>query len=229
MLQKLKLALSCALLAAATGLLVQAILLVRAATEATRALPVAVVGEIQATRAALLGELRATRLDLAAQVAAARKDVLASAGGQATALQANSFQQIADIRRLVDRRLGDTLERVDVALGTVESLRLDVKPAITGAVAVESDAKDSWDDMYWDVKALVESATVAARGVAETSEAVGKAAPKLTDSAVAIGKSADGIAADVHQATTDFVKPKTFGQKFRSWLETAGKVAARFL
>jgi hypothetical protein len=104
-----------------------------------------------------------------------------------------------------------------------------VKPAIDGAVALESDAKDSWDDMYWDVKALVGSATVAARGVAETSEAVGKAAPKLAESAVGIGKSTDAIAADVHTATSDFVKPKTFWQRMKAWLETAGKVGARFL
>jgi ABC-type transporter Mla subunit MlaD len=139
------------------------------------------------------------------------------------------FQQIRDIRALVDRRLGDTLTRVDTALGTVDALRLDVKPAINGAAAVEADAKDSWDDLYWEVKAFVGSATVTARGVAETSEAIGKAAPALAESAAAIGASADGIAADVHQATTDFVKPRTLGQKFRSWLETAGKLAARFL
>jgi mRNA-degrading endonuclease RelE of RelBE toxin-antitoxin system len=110
-----------------------------------------------------------------------------------------------------------------------EALRNDVKPVADGAVALESDAKDSWDDVYWDVKALVGSATVAARGVAETSEAVGKAAPKLAESAVGIGKSTDAIAADVHTATSDFVKPKTFWQRLKAWLETAGKVGARFL
>ena len=130
---------------------------------------------------------------------------------------------------MADRRLGDTLVRADTALRTVEALRNDVKPAVDGAVALESDAKDSWDDVYWDVKALVGSATVAARGVAETSEAVGKAAPKLAESAVGIGKSTDAIAADVHTATSDFVKPKTFWQRMKAWLETAGKVGARFL
>ena len=227
--QRLKLALSCALLAAATGLLVQAILLARAATEAATVLPLNIAAEVQATRNALVAEVRASRADLIGQIDVARRDLLATVDGQATALQASAFQEIADIRALVDHRMGDTLARVDTALGTVESLRLDVKPAINGAVAMEADAKDSWDDMYWDVKALVGSATVAARGIAETSEAVGKAAPNLAESAAAIGKSADGIATDVHQATTDFVKPMTFGQKFRSWLETAGKLAACFL
>jgi hypothetical protein len=33
----------------------------------------------------------------------------------------------------------------------------------------------------------------------------------------------------VHTATSDFVKPRTFWQRMKAWLETAGKVGARFL
>jgi hypothetical protein len=227
--QRLKLALSCALLAAVTGVAVQAILLLRAATVAARALPVAVSVEIQAARAALVAEIDATRADLVSQVETTRKDLLGKADAQFSTIQSESFRQITEFRSMADRRLGDTLARADAALRTVEALRNDVKPAVDGAVALESDAKDSWDDVYWDVKALVSSATVAARGVAETSEAVGKAAPKLAESAVGIGKSTDAIAADVHTATSDFVKPKTFWQRMKAWLETAGKVGARFL
>jgi hypothetical protein len=227
--QRLKLALSCALLAAVTGAAVQAILLLRAATVATSALPGTVSAELQATRAALVAEIKATRADLVHQVESARQDLLGKADVQFGTIQSESFRQITEFRSMADRRLGDTLARADAALRTVEALRNDVKPAVDGAVALESDAKDSWDDVYWDVKALVGSATVAARGVAETSEAVGKAAPKLAESAVGIGKSTDAIAADVHTATSDFVKPKTFWQRMKAWLETAGKVGARFL
>ena len=227
--QRLKLALSCALLAAVTGAAVQAILLLRAATVATSALPGTVSAELQATRAALVAEIKATRADLVHQVESARQDLLGKADVQFSTIQSESFRQITEFRSMADRRLGDTLARADAALRTVEALRNDVKPAVDGAVALESDAKDSWDDVYWDVKALVGSATVAARGVAETSEAVGKAAPKLAESAVGIGKSTDAIAADVHTATSDFVKPKTFWQRMKAWLETAGKVGARFL
>jgi hypothetical protein len=68
--QRFRLALSCALLAALTGVAVQVILLPRAATGAARALPVAVSVEIQATRTALLAEIDATRADLINQVEA---------------------------------------------------------------------------------------------------------------------------------------------------------------
>src|ERR1035437_5817818 len=150
--QRFRLALSCALLAALTGVAVQAILLLRAATGAAGALPVAASVEIQATRAALLAEINATRADLISQVEAARKDLLGKADAQFSTIQSESFRQTAEFRSMADRRLGDTLARADTALRTVEALRDDVKPAIGGAVALESDAKDSWDDVYWDVR-----------------------------------------------------------------------------
>ena len=52
--QRLRLALWCALLAALTGVAVQAYLLLRAATRAATALPQAVSAELQATRADLV-------------------------------------------------------------------------------------------------------------------------------------------------------------------------------
>jgi len=141
---------------------------------------------------------------------------------------------------ILDRRTGDALARIAAALQMVDSraseatgalagIREDAQPVLKGAAAIETDAQASWDDLYWDLKASVESATVAARGIAETSEAIGKAAPALAQSAEGIGASADGIAADVHTATTDFVKPRTWGQKLKAWLEAAGKIAARFI
>ena len=223
--QRLKTVLTCVLLAALIVVSVSVVLLVRTATAVVAAVP----GEIQATRAALVAEIDTTRADLISQVETARKDLLGKADAQFSTIQSESFRQVTEFRSMADRRLGDTLERANTALRTVEALRNDVKPVADGAVALESDAKDSWDDVYWDLKALVSSATVAARGMAETPEAVGKAAPKLAESAVVIGKSTDAIAADVHTATADFVKPKTFWQRLKAWLETAGKVGARFL
>ena len=105
--QRIRLALSCALLAALTGVAVQvqAILLLHAATGATRALPVAVSVEIQATRAALVAEINATRADLINQVEAARKDLLGKADAQFSTIQSESFRQITEFRSMADRRL----------------------------------------------------------------------------------------------------------------------------
>jgi hypothetical protein len=62
-----------------------------------------------------------------------------------------------------------------------------------------------------------------------TMKTVREAAPQLAASAVNVGKSADGIAADIHSITTDIAKPKGFFAKLRAWAETAGKILARFI
>ena len=229
--RQLRTALVCALLAAFTGVAVQALLLLHAATVATRALPVAVSGELAATRVALVTELRCTRTEL-----------LAAANAQADAAQ----EKVDRALSILDRRTGDALARVDAAIavtntavgaanvqlssanGTLAGIREDLKPPLQETQATVKDLRDSWDDLYWDVKASVESATVAARGVAEASEAAGKAAPKLADAAVKNGDNIAGITADVHTATSAFVKPKSMWQKIKSalWLVAYGAAHA---
>jgi len=229
--RQLRTALVCALLAALTGVAVQAILLLHAATMAARALPLAVSGELAATRAALVTELRC-----------ARGELLAAATSQAGAAQ----EKVDRALSILDRRTGDVLARVDAAIavtntavgaanaqlssanGTLAGIREDLKPALQETQTTVKDLRDSWDDLYWDLKASVESATVAARGVAEAAEATGKAAPKLADAAVKNGESIAGITADVHTATSAFVKPKSTWQKIKSalWLVAYGAAHA---
>ncbi|HZT29234.1 MAG TPA: hypothetical protein VFA33_05090 [Bryobacteraceae bacterium] len=228
---RLRLALTCAVLAALAGLAVQATLLVHAATGAAHALPGAITAEGQATRVALLGEIAVTRHEL-----------LATVNSQAGDAQAKVDRALS----ILDRRVGDALARVDAAItttntavaaanaqlssanGTLAGIREDLKPALQETQTTVKDLRDSWDDLYWDVKASVESATVAARGVAEAAEATGKAAPKLADAAVRNGDNIAGITADVHTATSAFVKPKSTWQKIKSalWLVAYGAAHA---
>ena len=221
----LKLALVSALLAALTGVAVQAALLLHAATQAARALPGAIRGELEATGTELVGEIAATR-----------RDLLAAVNSQAGDAQAKVDRALA----ILDRRAGDTLARVDAAIattntavtaangqlssanGTLAGIREDLKPALQETQVTVKDFRDSWDDLYWDVKASVESATVAARGVAEASEVAGKAAPKLAEAAVKNADNIAGITADIHTATTAFVKPKSTWQKIKSALLAGG-------
>jgi hypothetical protein len=226
---KMKDVLVCALLASMTLVAVYAVLLIREATTAMRAVPAWLQTEVQATRADLVGQLADARSDITAQIEGARTDALTRTERQVAALQSGVLQEVGLIRQTADRRLGDTLARADTALAQVAGLRSDLKPAIDGAVALETDAKDSWDDMYWDVKALVGSATVAARGVAETSDAVGQAAPKLTIAAASIGASASGIAADVKREVDEATKPKKWWQKVLGPFYTAVRLVGVFL
>lgn len=228
---KLRSALVCVVLASLTGVAVQAILLLHAATQTARALPLAVSAEVRTTRAALVG-----------QIAATRQELLAAVRSQAGDAQAKVDRALT----ILDRRTGDVLARVDTLLastgtavaeanaqfstanGTLAGVREDLKPALQETQRTVKDLRDSWDDLYWDVKASIESATVAARGVAEASEAAGKAAPKVADAVVRNGDNIAGITADVHTATSAFVKPKTTWQKIKSalWLVAYGAAHA---
>jgi hypothetical protein len=221
--------LACALLAALTGVAIQGLFLLRAATYAAEALP----GEVPATRAALVGEIDATRLQIEDQVEAARKETLALVDRQSTAIQSNALSaiageseiangQITAALTIADRRMGDTLTRVDAALGTVEALRKDAKPSLDNSAALVKDLQDSLDDNYYDLKATIESSTVAVTGIARAAEAVGDAMPSMTASADSVGKSA----AKEADALT---KPQTFWQGVKSWLLLVGRCAGFLL
>ncbi len=77
----------------------------------------------------------------------------------------------------------------------------------TAAEAAIKNASDSWDAMYWDVQAAVESGTVAARGIAEAADAAGKSAPETARHVQRLAEQSAGIATDVHVFTAKFTAP----------------------
>ncbi len=187
----------CTLLAALTALAGYTILLL----EATRKTVAAIPGEIQLTRSALLSEAAAARVDLTGQIAAARRDVLALTDRQATALRTESLAEIGEIRKAADRRLGDSLARVDTALVKIEEVRGDLRPVLANSAALTQDAKDSWDDLYWDVKASVESATVAANNFGQMSAEIRSAVPVTLHTWNGIGGNVQAITGNVDRLT----------------------------
>ena len=204
----LKLALVCALLAALAGVAVQAALLLHAATRAARALPAAVSGEVQTTRAALIAQVTAARGDLSGQIEAARKDLLDRTEREVADLRTGVLGEVAQIRITADRRVGDSLARADTALGKVEELRGDLKPVLANAATLEQhadaltgDVKDSLDDLYFDLKGSVASATVAATSVSQMSLDVRAALPKAITTWQGIGTNVDGITANINRLT----------------------------
>jgi hypothetical protein len=192
------------------------------------------LGEVYALRAAIVGDGYPTvPLPLAQQVLyridERAADVTVRADKQITALRGDAMARIDNIESDTNMRLGDTLKRVDAALATVDGIRQDVKPTLDGAAALEADIKDSWDDLYWDVKASVESGTVTMHSVAVASEAISAAAPKLAASGVEIGKSIDGIAGDVKREADEITAPKKWWQKVLGPVYTVGRLVAAFL
>ena len=208
MLLRLRTALGCTLLAALTGVAVQAALLLHAATQTARALPGAIAGEIQTTRAVLVAQVAAARGDLSSQIEAARKDLLARTEHEVAGLRSGVLGEVTQIRTTADRRVGDSLARVDTALGKVEELRGDLKPVLANAATLEQhadaltgDAKDSLDDLYFDVKASVASVTVAANSVGQMSMDVRTGTPKALATWQSIGVNVDGITANINRLT----------------------------
>jgi hypothetical protein len=139
LLHYLKLALACALLATLVGLAIQAILLFRGATRAVSGLPVAVSTAVKDTRSALVQQVAATREDLVNQIAAARKDAF----GQIATLRGDVMGEVTQIRTTADRRIGDTLGRVDVALGEIEEIRGDFKPILAHVNSISQHTDDA--------------------------------------------------------------------------------------
>ena len=187
----------CALLAALTAVAVYVILLLNTARHAVAAVP----GEIQAARSALVAEVAAARCDLTGQIGAARREVLSLANRQLTALRGESLAEVGEIRKTADRRLGDTLARVDTALAKIEEVRGDLAPVLANTAALAADARDSWDDLYWDVKASVESATVAANSVGQMSMDIRGAVPGTLQTWNAIGGNVSSITGNIDRLT----------------------------
>jgi hypothetical protein len=195
----LKLALACALLLAGVALAVQGVLFVRGATQAVSGLPVAVTAEIQDTRSALVQQVAITREDLIDQVAAARKDAF----GQIAALRTDVMGQVAQIRTTADRRIGDTLGRVDVALGEVEEIRGDFKPILAHVNSITQHTDDATailfrrDALPAQILGLTAATKVTMGEWAQLSRDAQRALPGFLDQ----GKS---IAANVQLATFRF-------------------------
>jgi len=69
--------------------------------------------------------------------------VRVGAFGQIAALRTDVMGEVAQIRTTADRRLGDTLARVDVALGEVHEIRGDFQPILAHVNNITEHADDA--------------------------------------------------------------------------------------
>jgi len=230
--------LACILLASVASLAVYSVLLVRAATWAVAALP----NEIRSARSALIGEIAATRADLMQQIADSRSDLLTRSERQADALRHDVMTETAALRTTADRRLGDTLARVDTALATADSLRQDLKPSLDSAAAITAQFNgalplyldcdhnpDCLFNRYAGVSQSIERATL---NFGQMSQDVRGALPpmlhtwnQIGDDVSGAAKNMDGITADVHTITTAAAKPKSFWGKVWAAITVASRFA----
>ena len=185
----------CAFLAAATALVVFAILLVRAATATVAAIP----GEVAATRRELIGVVDAARKDLTTQVESARQDVLRRSERQAAAVRTGVMTEVAEIRNMTDRRLGDTLARADTALGTVEALRRDLQPVFDNSAAVAAQVNASLPlflDCDYNVDCVFNRYVGVSKGIERAALNFGQVSTTFNSALPGFVKNADSLVAD---------------------------------
>ena len=197
----------CALLAALTALVVCTILLLRAATATVAAIP----GEVEATRRELIGVVEATRKDLTAQVESARQDVLARSERQSAALRADVMAEVAEIRKMADRRLGDTLARADTALGTMEALRRDLQPVLDNSAAIAAQVNASLPlflDCDHNADCFFNRYVGASRGIERAALNFGQASTTFNSALPGFVRNADSLVAD-SAATANNIKRLT--------------------
>jgi hypothetical protein len=197
----------CAFLSALTALVVCAIFLLRAATATVAAIP----AEVQATRRELVGVVEAARKDLTAQVESARLDVLTRSERQSAALRTDVMTEVAEIRKMADRRLGDTLARADTALGTVEALRRGLQPVLDNSAAITAQVNASLPlflDCDHNVECVFNRYVGASKGIERAALNLGQMAqdqrdalPKMLLTWQQIGTGVSGTAGNLDKLT----------------------------
>ena len=159
---RLRGALICVLLTALVVIAIQAVLLLRAVTETAR-VTTQTVGAIPIV---LTQQLTLTRLNAVAEIDLTRADAMTAIGQGLSVADSRIGQGLS----VADSRIGDSLSRVDAALAVLGGVRSDLKPTLDASAALLKDGKDSLDDLYPDVKASTESATVAVTSFARASQ-----------------------------------------------------------
>ena len=206
--QTLKTVLMCLLLAVLSAIGVSAFLLVRATTAVVAAVP----GEIQATRAALVSEIQATRNDLTGQVRSAREDLLGRTERQVAGLRGDVMGEVAEIRVAADRRVGDTLGRVDTALEAVNALHDELKPTLDNAAAITAQTKDASailfrrDALPAQLLGLTAAAKVTLGQTAETMRDIQRATPEIVANIRATTEASTEASKNTAQVMANFAK-----------------------
>jgi hypothetical protein len=198
-----------------------------------RAVVAAVPGEIAATRASLIDQGAALRLDTFAEIDAQATGIRADVKMSTTSLQTLADKQLSGIRTDLTTNLQQTtasiLAQVPVILEPVNGIRADLKPVLANAAALTKDVQDSLDDLYPDVRGLVESTDVAVTQTAQTMQTVREAAPQIAAAAVSVGKSAAVIADSAAQEAKKLTQPMTRRQKVMVWLELLPRIGLKIL
>ncbi len=183
------------------------------------------------TRGALLGEVADTRAEVLKHLDRLER----RADSRLTSIQADVNSQLTRTIDKADSQLAGTLARIDAALGEVHGIREELTPTLGNVQRITAHADEATailfrrDALPAQILGLTAASKVAAGEVAQTMRVVRDSAPQVSASTIATAKSINGIAADVHVATSEYVKARTFWQKVWAGFKTAGILYVRTL
>jgi ABC-type transporter Mla subunit MlaD len=142
---------------------------------------------------------------------------------------------VTDAVERTDKRVGESLARIDTALSSVDGVRQDLHGISDSATSLLTSVTATSDQVRADVKKTTPFiiGTVAATKITmgETAQAmavVRDAAPALAKSAIQNSDNVAGITADIHTVTTQIATPKSFWGKIWEGVKAASGFA-RFL
>jgi len=100
--------------------------------------------------------------------------------------------------------------------------------AVLEANAAKVAASEDISGVLQDTRFLMARAARTAGHIEQASDKVEAAAPQISQSVISIGKSADGIAADVKREADEITAPKKWWQKALGPIYTVGRLVAAF-
>jgi ABC-type transporter Mla subunit MlaD len=120
--------------------------------------------------------------------------------------------EVAEIRVATDRRVGDTLGRVDAALATASALHDDLKPTLENAAAITAQAKDASsilfrrDALPAQLLGLTAAAKVTLGQTAETMRDIQRATPEIVANIKATTEASTEASRNTAQVMANFAK-----------------------
>lgn len=187
-----------------------------------------VPGQIDATRTALTSEIDATRKDLDSQLDATRAQVLATVNTQATGLRADTKSELDAYRTVADARLGDTLARVDTALGTVDTLETALDPTLKNVAEITAHTNDATailfrrDALPAQILGVTGAAKVALGQTALTMRTIQTATPEITENIKVASAESAKASANTAKVMANFAEAT---KPLPKWMRVALSVA----
>ena len=217
----------CLLLVAGTAWFLSLVVLTRDADKTVKAVP----AEITATKYALIAEIQNTRTDLLATVNTQATAIERTADHRLASIQKTADNRLASIEQMVDDRTGQALQIADSRLADataqVAKVQADLHPVLANAAA-SIDPKEIQGTVR-DTRYLMARAARTAGHIEQMSNAIEKATPEVSQSIVGIGKSAEGVSADVKREADSMTGPKPWYSKILGPIYTIGRLVAAFM